>query len=187
MFGSIIIECPNHKKIKRKILGRMQETDAYEIVHNDGYENEEGPITDWMNYEDTKNDEGYYEWPAYFELFMENAEEAIIEAIDQMYEVSGEAAVDNYWFQQYTRNKEHSWHYHWSCLFHAIYYVELPEGTPPTLCRAAGGFEYTPNVKEGDILIMPSTIKHCSPVNNSDKRKTIIAVNIDMDPAIMDD
>lgn len=181
MLGTII-KCPNHKAIKEELLEKIEwETDSYMITHenDDGTLDENGPLTDWENYDDETDELGRFPWTPYMQQYMENAQDAILTTIETTYNTN-EAEIDNYWFQQYTRNLTHGWHYHWSCLFHAIYYLELPKGTPPTMCRLPGGFEYTPNVKEGDILIMPSTICHCSPKNKSDKRKTIIAVNIDM-------
>lgn len=166
-----IIRCPGHNKIKDKILRHIENhEDAYFIEHSDDPEGV-GPYTDWDVQAEDKSDR-------YYQIFIKHAEEAIMEVVRDEWGVE-DAGMDNYWFQQYGKNLMHGWHYHFGCLYHYIYYLELPEGTPPTLVRIPGGFEFTPNVKEGDILIMPSICEHTSPYNTSDKRKTIIAGNID--------
>lgn len=168
-----IIRCPGHNKIKDKIL-RLMEThpEAYFIDHDEDPEHV-GPYTDWDVQAEDRSDR-------YYQIFRNHAEDAIMQVVRDEWGVE-EAELSNYWFQQYTKNLLHGWHYHFGCLYHYIYYVELPKGTPPTLVRLPGGFEFTPNVKEGDILIMPSIFEHTSPVNKSDKRKTVIAGNIDED------
>ena len=166
-----IIQCPGHNSIKDKILKRIDShEDAYYIDYADDME-DNGPYTDWQVQPDGENDR-------YYQIFLNHAEEAIMQTVRDEWGLE-KAELQNYWFQQYNKNLTHGWHYHFGCLYHYIYYVELPKGTPPTLVRLPGGFEFTPNVKEGDILIMPSILEHTSPVNKSHKRKTIIAGNID--------
>ena len=160
----------SHSIIKKSLLKLIEETDSYIINHD---EDEVCPLTDWENYEDKNGKDAKY-----WELFKSVAENKIIEVFENEWNFEN-VELDKYWFQQYTKKGEHGWHYHYGCLYHAIYYLELPEGTPPTLVRAPNGFEFTPNVKEGDILIMPSIMEHCSPPNESSLRKTIIAINID--------
>lgn len=170
MLPAKIIKCPNHKRIKDKILKYMEEhPGGYFIEHSDDPRGT-GPYTDW--------DENNEADAKYWLLYKKYAEKAIIDVVRNEFLLEN-AELSNYWFQQYTKNLQHGWHHHYGCLYHAIYYCELPEGTPPTMVRLPGGFEFTPNVKEGDILIMPSIYMHTSPINKSDKRKTIIAVNID--------
>lgn len=86
----------------------------------------------------------------------------------------------NIWYQQYYKNDIHSWHQHRASTWASVYYVELPEGTPGTLLKDPLSKEHImPNVKEGDILTFPSMVWHCSPVNVSNNRKTIIAFNVE--------
>lgn len=165
-----LIRCPNHEKIKTNILREIDNTDRYQIEH-DGDGPDSGPLTDWERNDEEKLSE-------YVRIFFKHAEQEILDVVKYEYGVEY-AQLTNYWYQQYTETLTHGWHFHGGCLYHAIYYLELPEDAPPTMCRLPGGFEFTPNAQEGDILIMSSCIEHCSPPNSSQDRKSIIAVNID--------
>ena len=87
--------------------------------------------------------------------------------------------VVNYWFQQYFKTDFYDWHRHSHCSWIMIYYLELPKDGPKT--QAIDMWDnktvITADIKEGDILIMPGMIKHCSPVNSNNDRKTVIAFN----------
>ena len=87
--------------------------------------------------------------------------------------------VHNIWFQQYQLNNMHGWHTHTDCHYTCIYYVELPENAPSTqfLDPLDNKTIFKIDVKEGDILIMPSMIKHRSPAIEHNVRKTIISFN----------
>jgi hypothetical protein len=107
-------------------------------------------------------------------------EEPLISHLSQVYSVIGYSAfaIVNIWAQQYNKNSTHQWHIHESCNFTNIYYVELPEGTPPTQFMDSVTKEiFCFDTKEGDILTVPSTFVHRSPPNLSDNRKTVIAFN----------
>ena len=166
-----ILKLKCHFAVKDMILTAIEDTDSFIITeHGDDV----CPLTDWEKYEDGE------EMPEYYEIFSKVAAEEILDVVK--YEFGFDIAdINKYWFQQYGAKGEHGWHFHPGCLYHAIYYLELPKGCPPTLVRAPNGFEFTPNVEEGDILIMPSILEHTSPPNNSRERKTIIAMNIDME------
>lgn len=88
--------------------------------------------------------------------------------------------VKEIWFQQYLNGSEHGWHTH-SSNFTNVYYLEMPKGTPPT--KLASPYNRNEiisiNAKEGDLLVFPSYVLHKAPVNESDKRKTIVSYNID--------
>jgi hypothetical protein len=86
---------------------------------------------------------------------------------------------ENCWFQQYNTNEFHKWHRHPGCQWSNVYYVELPEGTPATMFRNPyDQTEFTIDVEEGDIISFPSIVQHTSPINASDKVKTVIAFNL---------
>ena len=87
--------------------------------------------------------------------------------------------VENVWFQQYHTSDTHSWHTHGLSHWAVVYYVELPEGSPPThLKSAVTGETLVPDVGEGDVLIIPAQTIHRSPPNKASGRKTIIDINI---------
>ena len=172
MFPIKLIKCPNHAKIKERILDLIDtDENQYQIDHEDDPGPNDGPLTDWT-------DDYREERPEYLEIFLRQAAEDILDVV--RYDFGFHLAeIGHFWYQQYEQKFKHGWHFHGHCLYHAVYYTELPKGTPPTLCRLPGGFEFYPNAEEGDILIMPSIVEHTSPPNQSEHRKTIIAVNID--------
>jgi len=87
--------------------------------------------------------------------------------------------LSNYWFQQYETNHYHSWHRHLMFEYAAVYYLELQDSNEGTWFRNDMTKEIIkPNVKEGDILIFPGHISHSSPPIISNKRKSIISMNI---------
>jgi len=84
------------------------------------------------------------------------------------------------WFQQYEKDDRHTWHTHLPSTWTGIYYLELPEDGPrTTLLSPLKDKIITPEVDEGDIILFPSIIKHCSLKNASNKRKTVISFNIE--------
>lgn len=87
--------------------------------------------------------------------------------------------LENYWFQQYYENDYHEWHVHTGrCDWSFVYYVELPNNGPKTEIKLPfSGEIIIPPVKEGDILMFPSSFLHRSASNKSMERKTILAWN----------
>ena len=88
--------------------------------------------------------------------------------------------VHNLWFQQYKNGDSHSWHTHDGCQYTCIYYLELNQCNPPTqFINPIDDLSiFQVEVHEGDILIIPSMIKHQSPIITSSTRKTIISFNL---------
>lgn len=86
----------------------------------------------------------------------------------------------NVWFQQYYSADRHGWHVHGDCFWANVYYLELPNGTPPTVFKNINEKDQfiLPEVTEGDIITFPSLMEHCSPENKSNLRKTVIAFNM---------
>ena len=82
--------------------------------------------------------------------------------------------VSNVWFQQYQKKDYHPWHNHAKSNYTCIYFVELPEKLGTEFLNINVN-----DIHEGDLLTFPSSIMHRSPVNTTDKRKTIISFNLD--------
>ena len=80
--------------------------------------------------------------------------------------------VDNYWFHIYKKNSDYQWHTHGHSNFSAIYYISLPEKKYKTKF-----LNMDIPVKEGDLLIFPSFLAHCSPINKSNKEKVVLSFN----------
>jgi hypothetical protein len=83
--------------------------------------------------------------------------------------------IKNIWFQQYAKGDGHSWHRH-DGVFSSIYYVDLPDGASLTTFRFQGK-EFEVDVREGQILTIPSFFEHCSKPSKSVNLKTVIAFN----------
>jgi hypothetical protein len=86
------------------------------------------------------------------------------------------ARLDAYWFQQYGPGDFHNWHIH-NTLYSMIVFMEL-EGDGASTRFMLNGVERSFPVQEGQILVFPGFVPHCSPPNNTGKRKTVIAVNV---------
>jgi len=83
----------------------------------------------------------------------------------------------NYWFQQYQNGDYHDWHNHFGSYYSSIYYVELPKDSVKTTFKIIDK-EYEFEVTEGDIISFPSILYHKSKPNKSNKRKTVVAFNL---------
>lgn len=85
--------------------------------------------------------------------------------------------LSNFWYQQYTKGGKHGWHVHLNCMYTSVYYLEFPEGSPPTEFMHSISKEIIPIdfVKEGDIITFPSYIVHRAAENTSENRKTILS------------
>jgi hypothetical protein len=89
---------------------------------------------------------------------------------------SSKIEITNAWFQQYTKNSLHQWHTHPKTNFTNVYFVELPDKSLSTEIFGQKNLE----LNEGDLLTFPAFYYHRSPVNLSEKRKTIISFNMDV-------
>lgn len=90
------------------------------------------------------------------------------------------------WFQKYDNGMQHGMHNHghsgWSCVLYVEYdpQVHLPTTFySPFNNPWSGRLQiFEPPVREGDLVIFPSTVAHNAPENKSDKRRTIVSFNI---------
>jgi len=84
--------------------------------------------------------------------------------------------LNNMWFQWYNQNDYHTWHVHPRCHFTNIYFLKNTSpslGTQIRFCKK----EYKVEVKEGQILTIPSFYLHQSPLNTLKEPKVIISFN----------
>ena len=89
----------------------------------------------------------------------------------------------NSWFNQYYPNSgsDHPFHDHEDIQVVCVYYVELKNISLRTvLINPKTNKEVIPKVNEGDLLIFGGNIKHKSPRNFEDTRKTVITFNFDL-------
>ena len=90
------------------------------------------------------------------------------------------------WYQKYYKGVQHSFHNHghsgWSSIIYVEFDHEKHEATrfiSPFNNVWNGNLEmYTPPVREGDMVIFPSTLAHEAPPNKSDTRRTIVSYNM---------
>lgn len=113
----------------------------------------------------------------YYDLMVE----LLNPVIQQFVDFYGYKSADwcNYWFQQYENGDWHDVHTHPGTMFSVVYYIELPDDAPSTELYVSGE-KVSTNAKEGQVLIFPSILYHSSPKNNSERRKTIIATNLNV-------
>ena len=84
--------------------------------------------------------------------------------------------LNNMWFQWYNQNDYHTWHVHPWCHFTNIYFLKNTStslGTQIRFCKK----EYKVEIKEGQILTIPSFYLHQSPLNTLKDPKVIISFN----------
>jgi hypothetical protein len=93
--------------------------------------------------------------------------------------------ISNVWMQKYKKGMDHSVHNHGNCAMSAVLYIDLPKETQPTRFispfddfTTRKSIEFTPNVKEGDIIFFPGFLHHYSPTNKSKKEKFILSFNL---------
>jgi len=90
------------------------------------------------------------------------------------------------WYQKYYNMVEHKTHCHgftgWSSIIYAEFDPKVHESTrffspfrQPWDCDVE---VFQPEVKEGDMILFPSSLLHEAPVNRTDTRRTIISYNI---------
>ena len=149
-----IVEFPKHKKIKKKLLSLIDEMPSGDTVKSD-----------WDLPKEYNR--------KYLNLFYKEIFDLMLEVSSKFYCDSWE--IYNAWFAQYSENDKHNWHTHPLSNLSAVYYLELPKKELVTEFKG----KFKPKVKEGDILFFPSYMMHRSPINKSNKRKTVIAFNCD--------
>ena len=91
--------------------------------------------------------------------------------------------ITNIWYQQYSKDSKHQWHYHIKVNWSAVFYIELSDTSIKTEL-----FDIPENkiindieINEGDLFLFPANILHRSPPNKIDEVKTIISFNVDFD------
>tara|TARA_R110000822_G_C15335699_1_gene495203 strand:- start:1102 stop:1611 length:510 start_codon:yes stop_codon:yes gene_type:complete len=160
----IIQSIKEHKKIKKDILK--------EILKGKGSSYKTISRTDWkVGGEPTK-----YFTDIFFPIvgkYYKNITEYYYKGIKNKVTVT----MDNYWFQTYLKNSEHSWHTHPRTNLGNVYFVDLPDKKFSTKFF---GVEDLP-IKEGDLITFPAFMAHSSPMNLSVKKKTILSFNTNME------
>ena len=152
-----------HKEILLNLINKIEKNTMYEGDDKIGN-------SDWTLPKDHKRE--------YMNYFLNNIIEEPMNKMSKYFK-SDKWTIPNVWFQQYYKSEYHDWHMHSSCQFTNVYFVELPSNKNKTEIfnlLTNKTFEYV-DIKEGDILTIPSTFLHRSKAIDEDKRKTVIAFN----------
>jgi len=95
----------------------------------------------------------------------------------------GEINLYDLWFQQYKKNDTHGWHIH-GYNYTGVYYLDYNKDSANT--QLVSPFNQNEiinvdslNVKEGDIILFPSSVIHRANIQKSNNTKTIISFNFD--------
>lgn len=159
----LITKVDNHKEINKELLSLINK------IPKTSLNEEEQNIsnTDWTLPRDFKRE--------YLDYFYTIIRPYMLKLADQLN--SKNWKIHNGWFQQYHKLENHSWHVHGGANFTNVYFIELPSDDLGTEILNHKKI----NVKEGDLLTFPACYYHRSPVNQTDKRKTIISFNSDFE------
>ena len=163
-----ITQVRDHHKNKERILSKISGIDeryddgVSKISSTDWIEQQDGVVFDWYHYSLSERDRESY--------------------VKLLYKKFGKdtCSIKSIWYNQYDPHSgtEHTWHSH-NLSLASIYYVELKDKSLRTILEhPKTGKEIVPRVKEGEILTFHPGIKHMSPPNYTDTRKTVIAFNV---------
>lgn len=159
-----IFTVENHKARKRELLDLINLT-VLDIKANGGEVKPSkggGYVTDFFNRNVPKS---------YITTINEVVMPYITKYADSFFCQPNE--LTRWWFQQYQQGTQFGWHHH-SGHVGLIYFLELGDQKESTEFVNFGQFD----VKEGDIIIFPSYTVHRAPIIKSNKRKTILACNV---------
>ncbi len=161
----MVMDVPNHETIKPLILEDIKKLGINPLVDDDQHI----VNSDWHLGKDV--DRSYI-------THMVSVIDPLCIEIRDIYKYPLPIKCTNYWFQQYKHRDFHNWHMHDGAVFSCVYYVDAVDGTPKTSFNLMGN-EFEVEAKEGQILIFPSFLLHCSKENKSEKTKTIVSFNLD--------
>lgn len=155
----------NHSEIKESILKAIDDMPNSGIYENDSI---------------TKTD---YQLPVtkpYWNIVESIIKKTVINDMFNQFNCPN-IEISTYWFQQYLKMDTHKWHTHPQCHWTNVYYVELPNRELKTaIVDITGNNLIEFEAEEGDIISFPAMLFHSSPINMTNKRKTIISFNIDI-------
>jgi len=164
-FYHIVINIDNYKEHKEALLNLINNARSnaiYKTVKTD-FE------LDDANYQ-------------YKELFLSMIKQHMIKLKQELSfsEYKAKLQITRLWFQQYNKSNYHKWHSHADCNYSNVFYLENDADIRTEFYDYVSKKTYDIEVKEGDLLVFPSYLIHKSKPNNSDKRKTVIAFNINI-------
>ena len=159
--GLVITKIKEHKNIKKMIMEEINNTKQTSF--------EKITSTDWKT---PANIERTY-FTKYIKDIINKYYTRIAEQLGLKDFNLTKLIIHNWWFQKYNKNSTHDWHTHAGSHFTNVYFVELPNKENATQIKGLKNL----NVEEGDLITFPAYWAHRSPINKTDKRKTIISFN----------
>ena len=172
MFTVPIVHYPieNWSENKKKILDALPPEDDSQLEPNGT-----GLYTDFFINGEVK------ELPSYFHTVVD-----IIKPYLKNFMDGNPVEFVEMWYQKYYNMVEHKTHCHgftgWSSIIYVEFDPKVHESTrffspfrQPWDCDVE---VFQPKVKEGDMILFPSSVLHEAPVNRTDTRRTIISYNI---------
>ena len=158
---------PNHLQLKEYILSSI---DQYVQV---------GECSDSITKTDFFDDTFESGYPDYYP-YLSNSLGGLVDAIADKYWASS-MDIRKVWFQQYTTNDFHGWHFHGYASISCTYMLELDDPKYSTeFIDTEKNEVFQLDANEGDVLIFPSYVIHRSPILKSDRRKTSVAFNVNL-------
>mgnify|MGYP001157148246 FL=1 len=172
MFAVPIVYYPieNWSENKKKILDALPAEDESQKEPNGS-----GLYTDFFINAKVK------EFPSYFHTVVDVIKPYLKDFMD-----GNPVEFVEMWYQKYYNQVEHKTHCHGFTGWSSIIYVEFD----PKVHQSTRFFSpfrqpwdcdvevFQPEVKEGDMILFPSSLLHEAPVNRTDTRRTIISYNI---------
>jgi hypothetical protein len=158
MTGKVLSKVFNHQEVKPKLLNLIKQ-----IKNLHKGKDQQITNTDYWLPKDVNK--------PYMKLFQETVTPTMVGLCKNWHCERWE--IQNAWFQQYSKGDFHGWHNHGRCQFANVYFLDLPDNKMTTQFYKEEPVE----VEEGTILTFPSWLIHSSPINTSDKIKTVIAFN----------
>lgn len=163
-----IFEFQSHNNLKQLLL---QDMENYSYPTISSYDHNISK-SDWFLPTDKQR--------KYVDIFLNEIQQELTNFVNQLH--FQKYIIHQIWFQQYNQGDSHFWHNHSGCHYTCIYYLELSDTSPPTqfLNPVDETNIFQIDVKEGDVLIIPSMIKHQAPIIKDNNRKTIISFNLSL-------
>ena len=166
----IINSVKDNYKHKEILLNLIEKIDKNEMKNSD----DNITNSDWNLPKETERE--------YMKYFLEHVVNEPMNKMTKHFK-SENWNIPNVWFQQYYKSDYHDWHLHAYCQFTNVYFIELPNNEDKTEIfdlLTNKTVEYV-DIKEGDILTIPSNFIHRSKAINTNKRKTVISFNSNID------
>jgi hypothetical protein len=168
----IIQNLKDHKKIKKKLINLLNETESDFLQDNTEYFGDLIHRLDW-----NKSCDFSRKWIEFLKPYLHKQLKKFANKLGYQ-----DISFKNLWFQQYNQNGKHGWHIHTEN-YTGVYYVKLSNKSAKT--ELINPFSQNEKIiidaKEGDVVIFPSYVIHRAPTQKEKNNKIIISFNINFE------